>query len=51
MIVMLCAKGTISVENTGATDAAANSGNQLVIFKNYVPFTDCVSIINNAKRT
>ena len=48
---MLRAKGTISVENTGATDAAAKNRNQLVIFKNYAPFTDCVSIINNAKRT
>ena len=40
-------KGTISVTNTAAAGAAANNANKKVIFKNCVPFTNCISEINN----
>ena len=40
-------KGTISVNNTAAEDAAANNTNKKVIFKNWAPFTNCISEINN----
>ena len=40
-------KGTISVTNTAAADAAANNINKKVIFKNSAPFTNCISEINN----
>ena len=33
------AKGTITVNNTAAADAAANNTNEKVIFKNCAPFT------------
>ena len=39
-------KGTITVPNTG-TAATPNNRNKKVIFKNCVPFTDCVSEINS----
>ena len=42
-------KGTISVNNTAAADAAANNTNKKVIFKNYAPFTNCISEINNTQ--
>ena len=40
-------KGTITVNNTAAQDAAANNTNKKVIFKNCAPFTNCISEINN----
>ena len=41
-------KGTISVNNTAAAaDAAVNNTNKKVIFKNCVPFTNCINKINN----
>ena len=40
-------KGTISVNNTAAQGAAVNNTNKKVIFKNCVPFTNCISEINN----
>ena len=40
-------KGNISVNNTPDDDGDANNINKKVIFKNYAPFTDCVSKINN----
>ena len=40
-------KGTITVGNTAAPDADQNDGNKKVIFKNCVPFTNCISRINN----
>ena len=40
-------KGTITVNNTAAADAAANNTNKKVIFKNCAPFTNCISEINN----
>ena len=36
-------KGNISVNNTAAADADANNTNKRVIFKNYAPFTKCIS--------
>ena len=42
-------KGTISVNNTAAAGAAANNTNKKVIFKNCVPFTNCISEINNTQ--
>ena len=41
-------KGNISVNNTG-TAAAPNNRNRKVIFKNYAPFTNCISKINNTQ--
>ena len=40
-------KGTITVNNTAAADADANNTNKKVIFKNFAPFTICVSETNN----
>ena len=42
-------KGTISVNNTAAEDAAVNNTNKKVIFKNCAPFTNCISEINNTQ--
>ena len=39
-------KGTIAVNNTAATDANADNTNKKVVFKNCVPFTNCISKIN-----
>ena len=43
-------KGTITVNNTTATDADANNTNKKVIFKNCDPFTNCISEINNTEK-
>ena len=40
-------KGNITVNNTAA--AAAKNNNKNLIFKNCVPFTNCISKINNAQ--
>ena len=40
-------KGTITVSRE--TNAAPNNANKKVIFKNRVPFTNCISRINNAQ--
>ena len=42
-------KGTITINNTAAADAAANNRNKKVIFKNCAPFTNCISEINNTQ--
>ena len=42
-------KGTISVNNTAAQGAAANNTNKKVIFKNFAPFANCISEINNTQ--
>ena len=42
-------KGNITVDNTSADGAAAYNTNKKVIFKNYVPFTNCISGINNTQ--
>ena len=39
-------KGNIAVNNTAAAGAAANNTNKKVIFKNFAPFTNCISKIN-----
>ena len=41
--------GAISVTNTIAAGAAGNNNNKQVIFKNYAPFTDCVSEIDGTQ--
>ena len=40
-------KRNISVNNTEADDTDANNANKKVIFKNIVPFTDCIRKVNN----
>ena len=42
-------KGNITVNNTADNGAAANNTNKKVIFKNCVPFTSCISKINNTQ--
>ena len=42
-------KGTITVVDTAAASAAVNNTNKKVIFKNCVPFTDCITEINNTQ--
>ena len=42
-------KGNITVNNTAADGANANSTNKKVIFKNCAPFTTCISKINNTE--
>ena len=42
-------KGLITVPNTAAADAVVNNTNKKVIFKNYTPFTDCITEINNTQ--
>ena len=41
-------KGTITIANTG-TSAAPNNRKKKVIFKNFAPFTNCISEINYAQ--
>ena len=40
-------KGNITLNNIAGAGAAANNTNKKVIFKNFVPFTSCISKINN----
>ena len=47
--VYILSKVNITVNNTPADDVAANNTNKKVILKNYVPFTDCISEINNTQ--
>ena len=42
-------KGTITVPGTSAEDASANNRNRKVIVKNYAPFTNCISEMNNTQ--
>ena len=42
-------KGTITVAKTVAQGQANNDGNKKVILKNYAPFINCVSRINNTR--
>ena len=41
--------GTLTVEDTSAEGGAANNTNIQVVFKHNVPFTNCVSEINNTQ--
>ena len=45
----MLAKGTMTVPNTEIAPAATNIINKKVIFKNCVPFTYCISEINNTE--
>ena len=45
----LLVKVTITVNNTADADADANNTNKKVIFKNFVPFTNVISEINNSQ--
>ena len=42
-------KGNVSVNNTPAASADVNNANKKVIFKNFAPFTNCISRINNTQ--
>ena len=42
-------EGTISVNSTAAQGTAVNNNNKKVIFKNFAPFTNCISEINNTQ--
>ena len=42
-------KGTITRPNTAAKGATVNNTNKKVIFKNFAPFTDCITEINNTQ--
>ena len=42
-------EGTIAVNNTAAADANANNTNKKVVFKNFAPFTNCISELNNTQ--
>ena len=42
-------KGTITVESTAAAAAAANNVNKKIIFKNFAPFSNCISRINTTQ--
>ena len=42
-------KGNVNVNNTTAADADANNTNKKVIFKNFAPFANCISQINNTQ--
>ena len=42
-------KGTIIVPNTAAAGTAVNNANKKVIFKNWTPFTNCVTKLNDAQ--
>ena len=43
-------KENITVNNTAVVDAAANDTNKKLIFKNFAPFTRCISKINNTEK-
>ena len=40
-------KGAITVPHTETAGAAVNNANKKVIFKNWAPFTDCMTEIDN----
>ena len=45
----ILAKRAITVTNIAAATVAANNVDEKVIFKNLVPFTNCISRINNTQ--
>ena len=47
--VYILVKRYIAVNNTAADSAAANNTNKKVIFKNYTPFNNYVSEMNNTQ--
>ena len=42
-------KGTITVVNSAAVEAAANNAERKVMFKNCESFTSCINRINNTQ--
>ena len=42
-------KGTVAVDDISALGAAPNNTNKKVIFKNYAPFANCISEIDNTQ--
>ena len=42
-------EGTITVTNSAAAGAGVNNTIKKLIFKNYAPFTDCITKINNTE--
>ena len=40
-------KGTITIQNTAATEATPNNKNKQVKFENCVPFINCINQISN----
>ena len=42
-------KATLPVPNTAAAAAPVNNTNKKAIFKNFIPFNNCVSKINNTQ--
>ena len=42
-------KGTITVANIAVQDALNNAANKKATFKNFTPFTNCISRINNTQ--
>ena len=42
-------KGTITVPNMAAAGAAVNNTNKKALFKNFAPFSDCITEINNTQ--
>ena len=45
----IIAKGTITVPNTAAEGPAVNYNNKKVKFKNFAPFTSCITELNNTQ--
>ena len=41
--------GTISVAKTATQGADTKNNNKKVLFKNWVPFIDCISVTKNTK--
>ena len=42
-------KGTITVPNMAAAGAAVDNTNRKALFKNFAPFSDCITEINNTQ--
>ena len=42
-------KGTITVPNTAGDGAAVDNTNKKVVFKNFAPFTSCITEINKTQ--
>ena len=42
-------KSNIAINNNAGAGAAENNTNKKVIFKNYAPFTNCISKVNNTQ--
>ena len=42
-------KRNVTVKNTAADGAAADNTNKKELFKNFAPFTNCISEINNTQ--